>query len=214
MKKQEGIGDKFNLEEYLQARKASWQGLQNLASAVVIGDTEDSLMEKHLEFFPEQSRSWHPPKIRIAKDTTCSFRDKSEQRKSIEKGDLFFFDFGPVINDHEADVGQTFRLGDSAFENPAQLVFKKCEKLWQETGLSGTALYEKANQFANELNLIVNPKMAGHRLGDFPHSLFFKGSLQSIDFKPCDHLWVLEIHLIDESKNIGYFYEDILGVED
>ena len=52
--------------------------------------------------------------------------------------------------------------------------------------------------------------MNGHRLGDFPHALHYKGKLSDFSEAPFPNLWVLEIHLIDEKINRGAFFEDIL----
>ena len=213
MQKIENTGNQFSKSKFLGARESAWSGLNNLAASIKPGDTEEKIAELYLSFFPSQSKAWHPPKIRFGHDTICTFRQKSIYRSPIEEGDLFFFDFGPVIDEHEADVGDTFCLGKADFLNPAKEVFLACESLWQEEGLTGKELYEQARNFASKRELKLNESMHGHRLGDFPHALHHKGSLENIDFPPKELLWVLEIHLIDEKKNVGYFYEDILAPE-
>jgi len=206
----ENTGLNFNATQFLKARELAWSGLQQLAGTIKAGDTEDKIQKLYLDFFPQQQRSWHPPKIRFAKDTMCSFRDKSLYKAPLEKGDIFFFDFGPVFHEHEADVGDTFCLGNNDFINPAKTIFNKCQNLWSESRLSGVALYEKACEFSNEQGLTLNVKMHGHRLGDFPHALHHKGALGEFEACPKQLLWVLEIHVLNLENQIGYFFEDIL----
>ncbi len=204
-------GEKFNLESYLYAREKAWQGLNQLAQSMRPGDTELSVKERHLDYFPNQEKSWHPPKIRLSGDTICSFKEKSPYQRPIALGELFFFDFGPIIRGHEADVGDTFCLGDEGFINPAKEVFQLTEDLWKKTGLTGAGLYQKASEFAQAKGLELSNRMNGHRLSDFPHAIHHKGSLANFESEPSELLWVLEIHLIDAVNKKGYFYEDILG---
>lgn len=52
--------------------------------------------------------------------------------------------------------------------------------------------------------------MNGHRLGDFPHAVYFKGKLGEIDIIPKEKLWVLEILIRHPRKNFGAFFEDLI----
>ena len=56
----------------------------------------------------------------------------------------------------------------------------------------------------------LNPNMAGHRLGDFPHALFYKGTLSNFDKQPIQNLWVLEVLITNNEDTFGSFFEDIL----
>lgn len=71
-------------------------------------------------------------------------------------------------------------------------------------------MFEYANELANKQGYKLNPMMSGHWLGDFPHKLFSSKKLFEVETVPAKNLWVLEIHIIEESKNIGAFFEDIL----
>lgn len=153
---------------------------------------------------------WHPVKIRFSKNTVKSFREPSQENITIEKGDPFFLDLGPVFSGHEADVGQTFLLGEPNFKNPAEEVFYELRSLWENENLKGTELYQKACHLAKERGLIFNLKMGGHRLSDFPHALHHKGQLKDFDTTLLKKRWVLEVHLIKEDHSMGYFFEDLL----
>ncbi len=38
----------------------------------------------------------------------------------------------------------------------------------------------------------LNNNMKGHRVGDFPHHVFYKGGLNETEEVPCENLWILE----------------------
>ncbi len=206
----EAVGQSFDFKKFFQARELAHGLLSLCASKAQEGMTENQLQELLLKKAKEMGveRWWHPSKIRFAQNTSLSFKDKSLEGVSIRKGDTFFLDIGPVFDGHEADYGQTYRLGDPTFKNPAEMVFHQCKKIWKEKGLKGDELYQKAQSFAKEFDLSLNPKMAGHRLSDFPHALHHKGSLGSFHQSPSANLWILEIHLIGENE--GFFFEDLL----
>ena len=84
------------------------------------------------------------------------------------------------------------------------------QEAWKQDELTGVELYEFASNEAEKMNLKLNSNMYGHRLGDFPHALHYKGKLGNQDFFPLPHLWVLEIHVLDESLGRGAFFEDVL----
>lgn len=206
----EGVGPQFNGKDFFKARDIA-HGLlsfcaQKAAPGMEDGDLQLILDQKAKELGVE--KWWHPTKIRFGTNTLCSFRDTSQPHVKLQEGDLFFLDIGPVLFGHEADLGQTYRLGDPNFENPAEKVFHHCKKIWKDKGLKGEQLYSEAQSYALELGLELNPKMAGHRLGDFPHALHYRGSLESYEETPKPDLWILEIHLL--GKNEGYFFEDLL----
>src|SRR5690606_14255223 len=92
----------------------------------------------------------------------------------------------------------------------AEGIYRKVLNEYRESKLSGQELYLMAEELVKTDNYIVSDKMSGHRLGDYPHAKFYKGSLRDFKERPRPHIWMFEIHLIDESGNFGAFYEDIL----
>ena len=52
--------------------------------------------------------------------------------------------------------------------------------------------------------------MSGHRIGSYPHSVFYKGSLLGYISPINENGRVLEIQVICPSMNLGAFYEDII----
>lgn len=212
----EGVSSKFNKETYLQARKVAQKIMLLCASQVDVGMTEEDgikILTQLCENFGVE-KLWHPHKFRIGKNTTKSFREKSEPNVRLKKDDIYFIDIGPVINGHEADLGQTFTIGQNIefaqIQKTSKEIFNQVQRAWKENNLTGIELYQYAHKKASELGYDLNTKMHGHRLGDFPHAIYYKNGLKDFPKKPIDHLWVLEILIKHPEKEFGAFYEDIL----
>lgn len=217
----EMTGEKFNLEVYLAAQEICRRTCHKIASQVQTGFSEKDGQMLILEEFKKVGvkKFWHPSKFRIGPDTIKSFREFPDESIRMQSEDIFFLDVGPIIEDHEADYGKTFvfprkgevdknlnSLADASFQ-----VWQETAKQWQQVGLTGTSLFEFADKAAQSRGFQLNPLMAGHRLGDFPHALFSKDKLFSTDIVPQKNLWVLEIHIIDPDSRRGSFFEDILS---
>lgn len=127
-------------------------------------------------------------------------------------GDLCFVDVGPIYEDHEADFGRTFVVegGSSDLAKASERVFQNTGQAWHNQKLSGVALYDFMESQAKALGFQLNPKMAGHRLGDFPHKLLSSTKLSEFDQCPIKNLWVLEVHLLNRDGTRGAFFEDLL----
>ncbi|AGH95365.1 M24 family metallopeptidase [Pseudobdellovibrio exovorus] len=219
----EKTGDKFNLATYLEARRVCHEVTHRIASLSSAGMNELDGQALVKEEFKKVgvSKFWHPTKFRIGSDTTKSFRDLADTSLTLNDGDIFFIDVGPIFEDHEADFGRTFSFSSSdsnTAHNPHQPIIGSCEQIWKDVAtkwkteqLSGQELYQFASTCAEEHHCQLNPKMAGHRLGDFPHALFSKEGLSSMNICPTENLWVLEIHIIHPQSQRGAFYEDILS---
>jgi hypothetical protein len=211
----ENCGADFNLELYLKARTKTIDAVSVTSQKIIPGMTEaEAVIILNLELEKASvEKFWHPTKFRINSNTTKSFRDISDPVTLLES-DLFFIDIGPVFFNHEGDYGETFVVGaDPKLINLADAtkkVFVATQAAWKANNLTGVELYQFATNEALKYELKLNSNMYGHRLGDFPHALHFKGKLGTIDTVPAPHFWVLEIHLIDESINRGAFFEDIL----
>ncbi len=210
----ESTGESFQLSRYLNAREKAWHLLYKINDYIQSHYrelSEEDIHNKIKEIFGADIKFWHPHKVRFNENTRCSFRDHSVKGVSLDLMDRYFIDLGPILDQHEADVGQTYCIGDKSFKNPAQILFHQLEDLWKKEGITGEQLYDRAKEMASDLNCELNEKMQGHRLGDFPHALFHRGGLNEFEETPQEMLWVLEIHLLHLEKNEGYFFEDILG---
>lgn len=216
MKDPEGVGEKFELAAYLEARKVARRIAFLLASHVEEGMTEEDGLHIIEELFKKNNveKKWHPSKFRIGRNTVKSFREKSEPGVKLQKEDIFFVDIGPVVNGQEADYGQTFTLGQneeySKIQRASKKIWDELAVHWKVDKLSGKSLYEKANELALENGYVLNEQMQGHRLGDFPHAIHSRGKLGDFEKTPAQNLWVLEVHLRHPEKELGAFFEDIL----
>lgn len=211
----ENCGSHFDLELYLKARTKTIQAVRATAQKIQPGMNEtDAVAILNLELdLIATEKFWHPTKFRINSNTIKSFRELSEE-VILLKNDIFFIDIGPVFFEHEGDYGETFVVGNDPqlmnLQSAPQKIFNATQAEWKSKKLTGVELYSFAEAEAKKHNLKLNSNMYGHRLGDFPHALHHKGKLGSFEHSPKPHLWVLEIHVIDESINRGAFFEDIL----
>lgn len=210
------VGEQFNLETFLDTRKQTQEALRQCASKITVGMNEkegQEVIESTLQSLGMTER-WHPPKLRIGKDTLKSFSEKPDQSIKLQDEDIFFIDLGLVHQKHEGDFGETFTVGeDQKLKSLAQAskdIFHSVQHMWRQTALSGTSLYEMAHSEARKFGLELVPTMDGHRLGDFPHGKHHKGSLLDCHETPKQHLWVMEILVRDPALERGSFYEDIL----
>lgn len=215
----EKTGEKFNLELYLSNQQMTKDLTRKIANHVCEGTSEADGQQLVTDEFKKigVTKFWHPTKFRIASDTTKSFRELPDQTIKLKKGDLFFLDVGPIIDDHEADYGETFIFDEKNSTDEVKKLQKLSEEIWQATNkkwkmenLKGVDLFMFSEELAKKQNCSLNPLTAGHRLGDFPHALFSKEKLFNLNFSPTARLWVLEIQVINSSLKLGSFYENIL----
>ncbi|MCO4795441.1 MAG: aminopeptidase P family protein [Bacteriovoracaceae bacterium] len=212
----QGTGEKFNIEKLLKARELSIKAVKECSQKMEIGMSEDdgrSLIESILKEKGVE-RLWHPTKFRIGKNTLKSFSEKSDDSIRLSDNDIYFMDIGTVFDGHEGDYGETFTTGtDPVMEDTkkaAREVFWQTQLYWRESGINGKHLYIHAQEHAKKHGVELNMKMDGHRLGDFPHGLFYKGSLAEVKEVPMENLWVLEILIRHPEKEYGAFFEDII----
>jgi Xaa-Pro aminopeptidase len=216
MNKIHQVRDTFSLAKFLRARELTKSVVEEVQGKVFVGMSEadgHQFIDQALDKLGAEKK-WHPNKFRIGKNTIKSFRDVSDENVRLSENDIFFVDIGPVWDGHEGDYGNTFVFGENEkyklIAKACREVFNKTAKAWLSEGLTGRELYDFAEDYASTLGYDLNNRMKGHRVGDFPHHLFFRGGMIDIDESPCDNLWILEIHLISKDKQFGSFFEDIL----
>lgn len=218
----EQLGPEFNLETYLNARSICKKAADEIISRIEIGMSERDGQALVKKVFNELSvtKFWHPTKFRMASDTTKTFRDLPDENLKCQDQDLVFIDIGPIIDNHEADFGRTVVLNKTnAILKPeyvklakaSELIFRETENYWKQTGATGIKLFEFAQHKTSEFGYRLDHRMAGHRLGDFPHHIYSKHKLFEFEQNPIKNIWVLEIHIVDDKKQRGSFYEDIIS---
>lgn len=211
----QSFGENFSLDKLLRARSVARELTYELSSLIRPGMTEDEALDLYRELckkYPVE-KQWHPPKMRLGRNTLCNFRDVSDAYV-LQEEDIFFIDIGPVVDGHEADYGETFSIGNH-FEHKhicvsAKSIFEEVSSYWNIDRITGEELYQFAKERADHYGYILNMGSDGHRIGDFPHHLHFKGGLPEADEILVPNAWVLEIHLFHPEKKFGAFFEDIL----
>ena len=212
----EATGEKFKIQEMMRIRELSKTAVKTIASRVRLGMNHSDGQHLIQQVLHEMGavKQWHPAKFRIDQDSIKNFRETADESITIQEGSVFFIDIGPVWDDHEGDYGETYVFGQNTEKDKiakaAEAVFKETEKIWKKEKLTGKELYQRASQYTQSLGYKLNMNMDGHRVGDFPHALFFKGELATVDICPKPYLWVLEIHVLSLDDKYGAFFEDIL----
>jgi Xaa-Pro aminopeptidase len=149
----------------------------------------------------------------------------------IQKDDILFFDFHPVFEGWEADLGRTYVLGN----DPLKLKIKKdIEAAWHEANawyfkqpdLTGAGYFNYVNDLTKRYGYEFGNAIAGHILGRYPHEQPDDPNDLCLDVHPDNHNdifqldkygnkrhWMLELHFVDRKNNIGAFFEQLLNEE-
>jgi methionine aminopeptidase len=212
------FGSNFSLEKLIQARNIAREMTYELSSMIWPGMTEDDaqVLYKNICIKYPIEKQWHPPKIRFGPNTICNFKDQSASY-NLQEEDIFFIDIGPVIDGHEADYGETFTVGEIYEEkniaHTSKKVFEEVVNYWNINRVCGEELYDYASERAEHYGYILNLGNDGHRIGDFPHHIHFKGGIPEMDEVIVPNAWILEIHLLNQARTYGAFFEDLLTDE-
>jgi Xaa-Pro aminopeptidase len=212
----EAVGSKFDLDAMQYARQQSWRAVERMAEAFKPGLREpeaDAICTEILAGLGME-RIWHKPKIRFGANTLKKFNEKSDGDVVLGDDDIYFIDIGPVFRGHEGDVGATFTTGGDADKAAcaaaAKTLFDDVSEAWRAKQLSGVSLYDYADRRAREMGWVLNLDIQGHRVSDFPHSIYKGGDLGAFDRRPVAGVWILEIQIAHPEKPFGAFYEDLL----
>jgi hypothetical protein len=196
---------------------------------IIAGKDEETLNEEIFQLAKELfsiEKHWHKRIIRSGENTLHPYKVNPPNR-IIQTDDILFFDFGPIIEKWEADLGRTYVIGS----NPLKIKLKNdIEKAWYETKywvdsqteLSASNLFKFATNKAKEYGWEFGGELAGHLIGEFPHQKLEPGNyglyvhpenetdIFAKDENGMERHWILEMHFIDKSNKIGGFYEQLL----
>lgn len=171
-------------------------------------------------------KHWHKRIVRAGVNTLFPYKE-NPHNQVIQADDILFFDFGPVVEQWEADVGRTYVLGN----NPMKLKLKKdIEQAWHETkawfqqysAIRACDIFNYAVQKAASYGWTFGGEIAGHIIGEFPHESLAPGDvglyihpdnmldILALDANNNKRHWILEMHFIDKEHQIGGFYEQLL----
>ena len=155
--------------------------------------------------------------VRFGQNTTKNFEDPSTPGVVLGDDDIFFLDVGPIYEGCEGDAGDTFVVGDDPEMTKAaedvKSIWAATRHRWLHDGLTGMALYQFAEEAAQQLGWQLNLELTGHRLSEFPHDAHYDGTLDRVDFRPSDLRWMLEIQIRHPTATSRVF-EDLLIEDD
>ncbi|HLI65555.1 MAG TPA: M24 family metallopeptidase [Caulobacteraceae bacterium] len=172
------------------------------------------------------AQHWHNRVVRAGPNTLTGFFDMPDDR-TIAADDNVYIDLGPVFEDWEADIGRTYALGEDPERRRlvADLprVFERVQAHYHATpAITGAELYAFAQAEAAAAGWLFGGVIAGHLVGEFPHRPWpierKEVVIAPVNTEPMrkpDHLgrprhWILEIHLVDQARTFGGFYEQLL----
>lgn len=171
-------------------------------------------------------KHWHKRIVRSGPNTLMPYNDNPPDLV-IQEDDILFFDFGPIIEEWEADLGRTYVIGNHPLKHKLK---NDIEKAWHETKqwfhthsqLRADELFKYAVEKANEYGWSFGGEIAGHLIGQFPHERLEPGNYQLYvhpdnkndmflpDADGNKREWILELHFVDKEKQIGGFFEQLL----
>jgi Xaa-Pro aminopeptidase len=200
---------------------------------IIPGKTEKTLCDEILQIARDEfgvEHHWGKKIVRTGINTLAPYM-ADPGALTIEKGDILFFDFHPVFDGWEADLGRTYVLGN----DPLKLKIKKdVETAWHEANawyhkqerLTGAAYFNYVSELAKSYGYEFGNAIAGHIVGQYPHEQPDDPNDLCLDVHPDNRAdifqldkygnkrhWMLELHFVDKANNIGAFFEQLLTAE-
>jgi methionine aminopeptidase len=214
--RREAVGEAFSLAKMVTARDLTFEAVRRIAEAVKPGTTEgrgNELAQEILEAMGME-RLWHKNVIRFGPGTLETFFGDFQPDYVLKRDDIFYVDLGVVWDGHEGDAGDSFTVGGDAEMaaccQAARDIWQDVAARWRARGETGAALYAYAKTRTEALGWTLNWAVKGHRVSDFPHSIYKAGTLGDLDILPKTGLWILEIQIAHPTRPFGAFYEDLL----
>jgi len=170
---------------------------------------------------------WHKRIVRAGKNTLSPYSENPPDL-ILRDDEILFFDFGPIFEDWEADIGKTFVIGNDPVKkklaNDVELAWHETKKWFQQKNkLTGAELFLFTTALAKKYGWTFGGEIAGHLIGKFPHEMGLADGKFELYVHPENHTdmfapdkngnrrdWILEIHFVDREKEIGGFFEQLL----
>ena len=196
---------------------------------VVAGKTERALNEEVMALASETfgvRRHWHKRIVRAGANTLFPY-DENPPDLVIGEDEILFFDFGPIFEEWEADIGRTYVIGNDprkrALAADAASAFEAgIAHFVANPDLTASALYRFVYDLAKQGGWEFGHIHSGHLVGRFPHEGNEPGDITGY-IRADNHLplrrlapsgdplqWILEIHFVDRAASIGAFHEGLL----
>lgn len=172
---------------------------------------------------------WHKRVVRAGANTLCPYHENPPDL-TIAADDIVFVDLGPVFDNHEADVGRTFVLGDDPHKHRLS---RDAREAWRRgkahfdthPAITGAELFAEIGRLAADYGWRLGTEHCGHLIGEFPHEDIQGDEVENY-VHPENHVpmrntdpagrpreWILEVHFVDEERGRGAFVEELLTVE-
>ena len=145
---------------------------------IIAGKTENELNKQLFDLAFELygiKKYWHKRIVRSGKNTLFPYRE-NPPNLVIENDDILFFDFGPVFEDWEADVGRTYVIGNDSLKlklkNDIELAWKESRDwFFSHNKITGAQYYKYNVELAHKYGWTFGGDIAGHLIGNFPHEI-------------------------------------------
>jgi len=193
------------------------------------GKSEHELSEDVFKLADELfgiKKYWHKRIVRSGANTLAPY-DENPPNLILQADDILFLDFGPIIEEWEADYGRTYVLGNDPLKlklkTDIELAWHECRNWYMEqTSLTGAEFHSYIVGVAERYGWSYGGQLAGHLIGHFPHeklepknyNLYVHPENPNNMFQPDANgnkrEWILEIHFVDRDKQIGGFFEQLL----
>ena len=221
------------IQNLISAEKKALQLFEEIQKrgAIVAGKSEHTLNKEIFALAFELfgiKKYWHKRIVRAGKNTLCPYKENPPDL-ILKADDILFFDFGPVFENWEADIGKTYVIGN----DPDKLKLQKdVELAWQEgrnfyfdnkDSLTGADLYNYTKTLAVKYGWEYGNIHCGHLIGNFPHEILIGEEtinyihpennllMNAKDKHGNERFWIYEIHFVDKHKEIGGFFEQFLN---
>lgn len=218
-------------EQLIEAEDKAWQLFKAIEERELIqpGKSEKSLNAEIYKLAKELFRIkkfWHKRIVRAGKNTLSPYNENPPDL-ILREDEILFFDFGPLFEEWEADIGKTYAIGTDPLKHKlcadVEAAWHEAQKWYsQQSKVTGAAFFEFINDLAKKYEWEFGGKIAGHLIGKFPHEKLQPGSFDNYIhpknnkdmFLPGKNgekrEWILEIHFVDKEKEIGGFFEQLL----
>lgn len=193
------------------------------------GKSEKELNEEVFELADELfgiKKFWHKRIVRCGVNTLVPY-DDNPPNLILQEDDILFFDFGPIIEDWEADYGRTYVIGNDPLKHKIK---SDIALAWQEakdwfhkqTKVTGAEYWYYLLELAQKYGWTYGGQLGGHLIGQFPHERLAPedyglyvhpenhNDMYLPDANGNKRHWILEIHFVDRENKIGGFYEQLL----
>jgi Xaa-Pro aminopeptidase len=200
---------------------------------IIAGKTEKQLCDEIIQITKNEfgvENHWGKKIVRTGINTLQPYMS-DPQDLVIQEDDILFFDFHPVFEGWEADLGRTYVLGNDILKHKIK---KDVETAWcegnawyfKQNKLTGAGFFNYATDLAKRYGYDFGNAIAGHIVGKYPHEQPDDPNDLCLDVHPDNHNdilqldkygnkrhWMFELHFVDRKNNIGAFYEQLLNPE-